>query len=156
MNPGIIKGTADHGPGSRAFPRPERFLLSGVRRCPGAGQADENRRGVLPYMSIATVLVFVGLMILAFLLSLWRMRRALEAVVRIFREEEALEEETAKNLEELGLTPQSFIERLYRVRDYRPYALQLLQGQEVVQETPEGRLYLSQEKLAQSRFHELA
>lgn len=107
-------------------------------------------------MQISTILVFIGLLILAFLLSLWRMRRALAAVVHIFREEEALDAGRAKTLEELGLTPQSFIERLYRVRDYRPYALQLLQGEEVVQETSEGRLYLSEARLAESRFRELA
>lgn len=107
-------------------------------------------------MPLAFVLVLLGLLALAFFLSLWRMRRALAVVVRRFRETGAVSPDHAKTVEDLGITPQTFMERLYQMRDYRPYALQLLQAEEVVREVSGGRLYLSEQKLAQSRFHELA
>ncbi len=81
-------------------------------------------------------------------------RRAMHQVIGRFYQQEALAPEKAKTLEELGLTPPSFVEKLAKPRDYKPTALRLLQQMEAVQMTQDGRLFLVEERLHPSlRIH---
>ncbi|HHT46337.1 MAG TPA: hypothetical protein GX004_03465 [Firmicutes bacterium] len=81
-------------------------------------------------------------------LSRLLMVRAIREVIRIFFTTGALDAQNARTKAELGLVPQSFIERMYRIRDYKPYALQVMLNAGIILETSDARYYLSEEKLA--------
>jgi hypothetical protein len=76
------------------------------------------------------------------------MGRALRQVVRIFRQHNAIDSKTARTVDELGLRPPGVFERMMRRRDYKPHALKILVQAEIVKATGDGRLYLSEDKLA--------
>jgi hypothetical protein len=76
------------------------------------------------------------------------MKRAVNQVVAIFERKSALDLRSAKTIDELGLRPPTFLEGMMRMRDFKPYALQMLLQAGVVCQTDGGRLYLLQDKLA--------
>jgi hypothetical protein len=76
-----------------------------------------------------------------------RIKRATNQVVAIFERNNALDARSAKTIDELGLRPRTFLEGMLRIRDFKPYALQILMKAEVVRQTDGRRLYLSQDKL---------
>jgi hypothetical protein len=71
-------------------------------------------------------------------------------VIKIFRQNNAIDKKTAKTMEELGLQPRSFAERMLHTRDFKPYALDALFKAEIIKNTEEGRLYLDEDKLIAS------
>jgi len=83
-----------------------------------------------------------------FLIPRWLTRRAARQVIKIFREHNATDAKNAKSIDELGLVPPGMLERMMRRRDYKPYALNALMKAEIIQATEDGKLYLSEEKLA--------
>ena len=83
-----------------------------------------------------------------FVIPRWLVRRAARQVIRIFREHNATESKRARTIDELGLRPPGLMERMMRRRDYKPRALSALMQAGVIQATEDGRLYLSEEKLA--------
>ncbi len=99
-------------------------------------------------------LLFLILGILAvagiFFVPVFLTKRALSKVVKIFYEHNALRRDQAKSLHELGLEPKNFMERMTSLRDYKPYALQILRQKGVVCTTEDGRFYLVKEKLDQT------
>jgi hypothetical protein len=78
----------------------------------------------------------------------WLMRRAARQVIKIFREHNATDAKNAKTIDELGLRPPGMMERMMRRRDYKPYALNALMKAEIIHQTEDGKLYLSEEKLS--------
>jgi hypothetical protein len=97
------------------------------------------------------VLLIIIVAILGFLvLPRMRISRAVSQVVAIFERHNALDVRSARTIDELGLRPPTFLEGLLRMRDFKPYALQILMNAEVVRQTDGGRLYLSQDKVAAS------
>jgi hypothetical protein len=64
----------------------------------------------------------------------------------IFERNSALDVRSAKTVDELGLTPPTFLDGMLRMRDFKPYALQILMQTEVVRQTDGGRLYLAQDR----------
>jgi hypothetical protein len=95
------------------------------------------------------ILLIIILAILGvFVLPRIRIRRAVNQVVAIFERNNALDARSAKTIDELGLRPPTFLEGMLRIRDFKPYALQILMKAEVVCQTDGERLYLSQDKLA--------
>jgi hypothetical protein len=95
------------------------------------------------------ILLIIMLAILGFfVLPRIRIKRAVSQVVAIFERNSALDARSAKTIDELGLRPPTFLEGMLRMRDFKPYALQILMNTEVVRQTDGGRLYLSQDKLA--------
>lgn len=98
-----------------------------------------------------TALFIVAIIIIAvlglFVIPRFLMKRALKKVIRIFREHNATNIRNAKTLDELGLKPRSFMEGMFRTRDYKPFALDLLRKGEIVQMTEDGKLYLLEDKL---------
>jgi hypothetical protein len=83
-----------------------------------------------------------------FFIPRWLVRRASHQVIKIFRKHNATDSKTARTIDELGLRPPGVLDRMMRRRDYKPHALNALIQAGVIQVTEDGRLYLSEEKLA--------
>ena len=99
---------------------------------------------------LAIVLFSILFLVVLLFVPTLMTRRAVIAVIRIFRRSGALNAGSAMPAAELGLAPLSFGQRIMRMRDYKPRALDLLVNVEVVQLTEEGKIFLSEEKLLQS------
>ena len=102
---------------------------------------------------MSTSALFILLIIIVAILGFFvlpriRIRRAVSQVVAIFERSSALDVRSAKTIDELGLRPPTFLEGMMRMRDFKPYALQILMKADIIQQTDGGRLYLSQDKLA--------
>jgi len=90
-------------------------------------------------------LLLVGSLALSYLLS----KRAVIAVVERFRRLDALEEKNARTLAELGLRQRDLWDNFrFQLRDYKPYALQMLVAYDIVCVTSDKKYYLSEEKPA--------
>lgn len=100
-----------------------------------------------------TTALFILLLVILAILAFWvlpriRIKRAVNQVVGIFERNNALDARSAKTIDELGLRPPTFLQGMMRIRDFKPYALDILMKADVVRQTDGGRLYLSQDKLA--------
>jgi hypothetical protein len=94
------------------------------------------------------VIVILGMLILAFVvIPRFLIGRAMRQVIRIFRESNTTTSTTAKTADELGIKAKGVMEGIFRGRDYKPTALNLLMNAEIVQTTDDGKLYLSEERL---------
>ncbi len=96
----------------------------------------------LLFWLILLAFFWMGLFVIPQLL----LRRAIMDVVRIFRHSHSLCSENPKTAEELGLMPQSPMDRLFKSRDYKPYALQWLIKSGMVRLTGEGKMCLWEDK----------
>lgn len=96
------------------------------------------------FVFLIIILVVLGLLVLPRI----RMKRAINQVVAIFERSNAHDVRSAKTIDELGLRPQTFLEGMMRMRDFKPYALQVLMKAEIVRQTDGGRLYLLRDKIA--------
>jgi len=102
---------------------------------------------------VDTTGLFILFLVILAILGFWvlpriRIKRAVNQVVGIFERNNALDARSAKTIDELGLRPPTFLEGMLRMRDFKPYALQILMKTDVVVQTDGGRLYLLQDKLA--------
>jgi len=100
---------------------------------------------------IILLLVILGLAM--FVIPQWRLKRAIPQVIRMFRDNNAVGIKNAKTEGELGFKQRSFLEGMFRPRDYKPHALTTLIRAEIIQMTEDGKLYLLEEKLIDSRFY---
>jgi hypothetical protein len=105
-------------------------------------------------MSDTTVIfILVGLMLFVmFILPQLLLRRAIPSVIRVFRQGKAVGVENAKTVEELGLKPKSMAQAIFRGREYKITALEVLRNANVIQSTEDGKLYLSEENLSNSKW----
>lgn len=92
---------------------------------------------------LLALLMFAGL----FLIPGWMTKRATVDVVGRFCSLNALRKQDARTREELGLNPPSFVDRMTKARDYKPYAVQALKSVNVIRTTEEGKMYMAEEKL---------
>lgn len=104
--------------------------------------------------------LFIVLMVLLFIVVVlvvpqWMLTRNVPKVIRIFRQQNAVGEKNAKTIEELGLLPKSMFQRMFNRRDYKPQALQFLIRTTVVDMTEEGKVYLNEETLIQTKWRNL-
>jgi hypothetical protein len=100
---------------------------------------------------VVLIIAIVILMLLALIfIPQWRLKRAVQQVIRIFRENNAIGIGNAKPLDELGLRPKGMLEGMFRGRDYKQYALTSLMRAEIVIMTEDGNFYLAEDKLLQS------
>jgi len=100
---------------------------------------------------IVIIILIVAFGVVAvFFLGRWRIRRATWRIIRTFRDNSATSIKTAKTLEDLGLIRKTWVERTLTLRDYRKFALTLLMQTDIIQQTEDGRLYLSEEQLGGS------
>jgi len=81
--------------------------------------------------------------------------RAVPHVIRIFRQKNAVGIKNAKFVDELGLKPQGFFDKMLKPRDYKPLAMQLLMKVNVIRMTEDGKLYLSDPDLAVTKWSKL-
>ena len=72
--------------------------------------------------ALILILIIVVLVLGVYYIPRLFMKRAVRQIVRIFRKRDALSPDTALPLEELGLGPKSYMDRMFRVRDYKPHA----------------------------------
>jgi len=100
--------------------------------------------------TLALIVLVVVAIAAVILVPRFFITRAFSKVVQTFRENNAIDERNAKTIDELGLAPPTFTQRLTTFRDYKPQALNLLRRADIVQMTEDGKLYLSEEKLASS------
>jgi len=105
---------------------------------------DESTRAI-----ILMVLILLLLITTALVLSRFLLQKALKKVVKMFRDHEALNPKGALMPEELGFKSRGFMQ-MGMLRDYKPMALQLLMRGDIVRETEDGRLYLSEDRLAEA------
>jgi len=101
---------------------------------------------------VIIVILIIILLIALFILPQFFIARAMKKVIKIFRENNAIGERHAKTAEQLGLEPKGMIDRMMKPRDYKPRALQYLIGANIVQMTEDGKLYLVEENLANTKF----
>ena len=97
--------------------------------------------------TLAIIVLVVLLLIALFVVPQFLMARAMKKVVRIFRDNRAIDPKSAKTVEELNLQQKGMIDRMMKPRDYKPRALQYMIGAGMVQMTEDGKVYLVEEKL---------
>ena len=101
--------------------------------------------------SVLAVALLIGLLIVGVIyVPRLLLRKATRNVVSLFRRRGATSPASATTLEQLGLVEKRGLEKVGRLRDYRPYALRLLTQANVIRATEEGTLYLSEETLKNS------
>lgn len=100
-------------------------------------------------------LIMIATLILAIFFSQWLLIRSVPKVIRIFRKHNAVGEQNAKTIEELGLKQKPMLERMFRMRDYKPRVLQFLMRVTIVEMSEDGKLYLDESKLTQTRWKNL-
>ena len=105
-------------------------------------------------MSDTTIIVILVVLMLfvMFVLPQLLLRRAIPSVIRIFRQGKAVGIENAKTVEELGLKPKSMAQAIFRGREYKITALQVLRNANIIQGTEDGKLYLSEKDLSSSKW----
>ena len=94
--------------------------------------------------TIYVILFFITMILLMILVSVFLQRRAVIAIRKIFHEKNALSAENAIEREELGIRHQH---ALFKKRDYKLQAVQVLMNIEIIQTTEAEQLYFSEEKL---------
>jgi hypothetical protein len=92
----------------------------------------------LLYWVVLFTLFFLGV----FVIPGYLLKRAIVQVVAVFRRSHSLCSERPKTVDELGLAPQSLMDRFFKLRDYKPYALQFLVKSGVVLRTEDGKFCL--------------
>ncbi|MFC1912245.1 hypothetical protein ACFLXG_03730 [Chloroflexota bacterium] len=102
--------------------------------------------------TIAIIVVIILFILTVFVIPTLLFVRNVPKVIRIFRFQNAVGTRNARTVDELGLRPKPMLQRLFSGRDYKPQALQSLIRANIVQATDEGKLYLSEEDLANSRW----
>jgi hypothetical protein len=101
---------------------------------------------------IVLIAIFIVALVAMFYMPRLMINRAIYSVIRIFRQHDAVTILGAKTVDELDLNPKSFLEKAFRLRDYKPYALQILRNADIIQTTQDGRLYLAENHLVTSRW----
>ena len=104
------------------------------------------------------LLILIGAMIVIVLIvPQYLMSLAVPAVIRMLRDTKAIDPESAKSTEELGLTKKSLMQGGLRLgaRDYKPKALVLLLGMDVIKMDDEDRIYLNEGELSKTKWRNL-
>jgi hypothetical protein len=98
------------------------------------------------------VILVVVLLFVMFILPQLRLRIAIPSIIRLFRQSNAVGIKNAKTIEELGLKPKNVAQAVFSGQDYKITALRVLRKAEVIQSTEDGKLYLSEKDLSNSRW----
>jgi hypothetical protein len=113
--------------------------------CFGSEQKEKLMMQIL-----VLILMVIGCLAFMMVATTFMTKRAMIQVLRILKYHGAVNEESAKTVEFMGLNPPSFRERLMKMRDYKPKALHFLMNFGIVQSTEDGRIFLSENKLLAS------
>jgi hypothetical protein len=102
-------------------------------------------------MAVNDVLIIIGLAILGIaaiiFIPRWQIRRTIPKVIKAFRDNNALDTNTARSIEDLGLKPRGIIMGSFRGRDYRQQTMMVLINAGIIQTTEEGLFYLDEAKM---------
>jgi len=101
------------------------------------------------FIILVVVVIIVAMLGIPYLM----MKRAMGHVIKIFRNNYAIDARSAKTIDELGLRPRTKLQGMFRARDYKPQALNFLIKSEIVQMNDDGKLYLSEDKVAASKLY---
>ena len=93
--------------------------------------------------TVIVVVLLIAMLILPMWLGRWRMNRAARQVIDTFIRHGAIGPRNAKTVEELGLVSSSF--GRFLVRDFRKMAMMALLRSNTLDQTEDGKLYLTQE-----------
>lgn len=105
--------------------------------------------------ALTLLILFVVLIGVLYYIPRFMVTRAIRQVIAVFRHHGALSPETATSLDSLGLAPKSAFDRMFRMRDYKPYATRLLMQAEIIWLTEDGLVFLSEEDLENSNVNRL-
>jgi hypothetical protein len=98
------------------------------------------------------ILLTALILVILFVLPQIMLRRAISSVIRTFRQSKAVDAQNARTIDELGLRPKSMIQAIFRGAQYKTTALMVLRNATVIEHTEDGKLYLSEENLSNSRW----
>lgn len=102
-------------------------------------------------------LLIVLLAVASFFLWRFLIRRAMRVVVGLFREHKALDPESAAALETMNLQDnKAILGGMVKFGDYRQTAMQIMAHDCVIMTTGDDRYFLSEDKLAESRWKAFA
>jgi len=104
---------------------------------------------------IFIIIIFILLLLGVFFIPRFLVGRAIKKVLRIFRQQGAIEARQAKSIEELGLASPRNMLNMFSFRDYKPVALQVLMSSNIIRATEDNKYYLSEDTLANSRMSKL-
>ncbi|MFC1945792.1 hypothetical protein ACFLW1_01180 [Chloroflexota bacterium] len=98
------------------------------------------------------ILILLAGLVAAFLLMRFRVQRAVKQVVKMFRSVNAVDEKSAISAEDLGIIKKGMLQGMFRVRDFKPQALESLVSMGVINFTEDARYYINEEKLEGTPF----
>jgi hypothetical protein len=106
--------------------------------------------------AVVTIVALIVLLAALIIIPRLLLKRAIRKVVARMRKQGATSIDTAKTLDGLGLRNKGPFGTMFQVRDYRPYAIRLLGQAQILQRTEDGRIFLSEETLAESPVNKYA
>ena len=101
------------------------------------------------FLVLLVIIVMLGLMVVPQLF----IRRAIPSVIKVFRQNNAVGIKNARTINELGLKSQNIMDKMWKWRNYKPDALKILINVNIVQMSEDGKLYLSEENLAATKWN---
>ena len=101
---------------------------------------------------IVIILMLLLCFVISALISTIMTKRAMHQIIRALKSNGALNAKNAKTMDELGLTPISFTERIMKFRDYRPKTLDFLVKLNIVMCKEDGTIFLSEKNLLTSKL----
>lgn len=102
----------------------------------------------------AVIIIILGFILLwAFGILFMRLtfKRTVRKLLVMFREAQAFSPETAKYLDEIGIREKPLL-HFEIMRDYSPQILEMLIKENIVQMTEVGKIYLSEQALAEHQL----
>ena len=100
-----------------------------------------------------TLILFIALLlIIIFVIPQIMLRRAISSIIRTLRQRNAVGTQNARTIDELGLRPKSISQAIFRGTQYKTTALLVLRNASVIESTEDGKLYLSEENLSNSKW----
>jgi hypothetical protein len=85
----------------------------------------------------------------------WLIFRAMKKVIKGLKKRNSYNQATASTAEEIGVKNEPMWSRMFKARDYRPQALIQLVQLDIVIQTPEGKYFINESKLQQSRLKDV-
>ena len=101
----------------------------------------------IPFLMMLALFILAALKIQGYLL-----KRAITQVIDRFRQHNSLCSQGSKTLDQLDLQPPTFIDRMTKPRDYKPYALRMLIKANAVRVNADDKMCLLEHEL--SRFQQ--
>jgi hypothetical protein len=94
----------------------------------------------------------VLMLIMSLYVSARLTKRAISQAIDIFYQHDALGRNSAKTIDEPGLTPPNLLQRMNQLRDYKPYAPKILMDKDIIRAPRDGRFSLLGRKLENEEF----